>query len=119
MMRYVDVPDDLREAVDDLLEDSDFPGVLQALDGAIESGAEKERRRIAGLVELRGQYDNVPARDATIDRAIVDGGSAATTYPILDALNIKLVTAPEIDSRTRRFDRAILNGISPLTMRED
>ena len=118
-MRYADLPEDLRDAVDDLLGSPDFRGVLQTLDGAIEAGVTKERQRIAGLVELRGQYDNVPARDLVIDQAITSGGSAATTYPILDALNIKLVTAPEIDSRTRRFDRAILNGISPLTMRED
>lgn len=117
-MRYANIPEDLRDAVDDLLGSPDFRGVLEALDGAIAAGAEKERRRIAGLVALRSEFEDTPARDATIDRAIVDGGSAETTAPLLDALGVSRAEVGYVDDRTRWFDRALVAGVEPEEMAE-
>jgi hypothetical protein len=117
-MRYENLPDELQDAVDDLLEAPNFAETLQALDGAIAAGTAKERRRIAELVALRSEFEADPLRDQTIDAAIVTGGSAATTAPILEALGVEVVTEPAVDAITQRFDRAILNGTEPDEMED-
>ena len=117
-MRYENIPEDLRDAVDDLLGSPDFRGVLQTLDGAIEAGVEKERRRIGELVALRSEFEADPLRDQTIDAAIVTGGSAATTGPILDALGVPRTECGAVDDRTRWFDRALVAGVEPGEMEE-
>ena len=119
-MKYKDLPDELRERLDDLLDDQqgDFEAVLDALDHWIDEGVRNERTRVARLAALRSVFDDVPARDQVIDDAIVSGGNFETTKAILEAMAVGVVTEPAVDTRTRLFDRAILNGTEPGQMED-
>lgn len=119
-MKYKDLPDELRERLDDLLDDQqgDFEAVLEALDSWVDEGVRNERTRVARLVALRSVFADVPSRDQVIDEAIVSGGNFETTKAILEAMAVEVVTEPAIDARTRRFDQAILNGTEPGEMED-
>lgn len=119
-MKYSDVPDELRERLDDLLDDrrGDFEAVLEALDHWIDEGVRNERTRVARLVALRSVFADVPSRDQVIDEAIVSGGNFETTKAILEALAVEVVTEPAVDARTQRFDRALVSGAEPEEMEE-
>ena len=114
-MRYADLPDDLRDKLDDLLDDrrGDFEAVLEALDHWIDEGVRNERTRVARLAALRSVFADVPSRDQVIDEAIVSGGNFDTTKAILEALAVERVTEPAVDTRTRRFDLALIEGVEP------